>query len=318
MEKGSPSGKLRELYRFMAARSFVADRGELTSAGFPSTQIDSWLRTGRLIKILFSVYAYGRDVDGRLAALRAALLASGPGSALIGRSACEQWGLIRAEDGIPRLVEVGSPIGQTRKLRGLSPSLRRMTILVSKRRFSQNETRLKDGLILVRPALALIGFAAKATEREIRFSFLEACRLGLFTQRDLEYCYRAMEGRRGAKKLRPYLALWVPELKRIRSVLEGWFLLIWVKRKLPMPRVNEKHYGYELDFFWPELQLVLETDGDSFHRDPAQSRIDLEKQRHLEANGLTVVRLGSKEFAADPEGNVDWIAGLVAARQTRD
>lgn len=110
-----------------------------------------------------------------------------------------------------------------------------------------------------------------------------------------------MAGRRGAKELRPYLALWVPELMRIRSVLEGWFLLIWVKRQLPMPKVNEKLFGYEVDFYWPAQRLILETDGEAFHGGPVQRKLDAEKQGYLEAKGYTVRRATYKEFAADPE-----------------
>lgn len=40
------------------------------------------------------------------------------------------------------------------------------------------------------------------------------------------------------KKLNPLLASWVPELDQIRSVLEGLFLLAWLKTGRPMPLVN--------------------------------------------------------------------------------
>ncbi len=160
---------------------------------------------------------------------------------------------------------------------------------------------------MTNPALALIDFAMNASDREVRFAFLEACRLKLFGKPDLEYCHLRLRGRRGARKLRPYLALWVPELNRIRSVLEGWFLLVWVRRKLETPQVNVKVFGKEVDFYWPEYRLVLELDGDAFHSDPVQKQIDLEKQRFLESQGMTVLRATYKEFAADPDGVVDRV-----------
>jgi hypothetical protein len=142
----------------------------------------------------------------------------------------------------------------------------------------------------------------------VRFAFLEGCRLKLLTGQTIEDWYPKLEGRWGAKKLRPYLALWVPELLRIRSVLEGWFILVWVNRGLPMPLVNEKVFGCEVDLYWPELNLGLELDGDAFHSDPAQKRIDAEKQRYLESRGLTVRRLTFGQFAADPEAVVSRFA----------
>lgn len=225
--------RLRRLYGFMALRLFVAHRDELTDAGFQGRQIDNWVRNGRLVRVMHSVYAYGRDVERIDAAWRTATLAAGDGTALIARSACEKWGLVGAPDGIPNLVEVGAPTGQSKRLSGKSPALRHMVVKVARRNFEPGDLRRKGGLILVSPALALIEFAVTASDREVRFAFLEACRLKLFGKRDLEYCHLRLAGRRGARTLRPYLALWVPELSRIRSVLEGWFLVVWVKHKLP-------------------------------------------------------------------------------------
>ncbi|MBN8867562.1 MAG: DUF559 domain-containing protein [Solirubrobacterales bacterium] len=182
------------------------------------------------------------------------------------------------------------------------------------RQFEPGEVRVKDGLRLTRVALALIDLAVEASERELRFAFLEACRLGLFGHRDVAYCYRRVLGRRGAKKLRPLLSLWVPELKRIRSVLEGLFLLAWVERGFDRPKVNEKVHGYEVDAYWPDHGFVLELDGAGFHSDPMARSADLAKQRHLESKGLRVRRLGYQQVAPDPAAAVDRIArelGLV-------
>ncbi|MBN8871081.1 MAG: DUF559 domain-containing protein [Solirubrobacterales bacterium] len=302
-----PRDRLRRLYGFMSRHRFVAHRDELTGIGFGWRQIDSWIRNGRLIRVLRSVYAYGRDIESRDAAWRAATLAAGEGSALIGRSACEKWGMVTPPNGIPTVVEVGAPLGQAKHLRGRSPALRHTVVQVVRRCFEPGDIRQVDEVPVTNPALALIDFAMNASDREVRFAFLEACRLKLFGKPDLEYCHLRLRGRRGARKLRPYLALWVPELNRIRSVLEGWFLLVWVRRKLETPQVNVKVFGKEVDFYWPEYRLVLELDGDAFHSDPVQKQIDLEKQRFLESQGMTVLRATYKEFAADPDGVVDRV-----------
>lgn len=302
-----PRQRLRRLYGFMAGRRFVAHRDELVGAGYSASQINSWIRSGRLVKVLRSVYAYGRDIENREAVWRAATLVAGEGSALIGRSACEAWGIVTPPNGIPTSVEVGSPSGQARTFRGVSPVLRRTFVRIFRRNFKAGDTRQKDGLVLANPIHALIDFSANATVRDVRFAFLEACRLRFIEERDIEYFHMALCCRSGASKLRPFLALWVPELNRIKSVLEGWFLLAWVKQKRPMPKVNVKVFGVEVDFYWPQFGLVLETDGDAFHSDRVQRQIDLEKQRYLESRGLTVLRATFKEFAADQEGVVDRV-----------
>ncbi len=216
--------------------------------------------------------------------------------------------MIDARQGLPGTIHVGSPVGQARTLPGISPALRATRVQVVSRNFDRDDISDHHGLLVANPIFALLEIAAKVSRRELRFAFLEGCRLALLDGQAIENCYPKIEGRTGAKKLRPYLALWVPELARTRSVFEGWFLLVWVNRKLPMPLVNHKVFGCEVDFYWPELNLVLETDGDSFHSDPVQKRIDAEKQQYLESHGLTVKRLTFKEFAADPEGVVSRFA----------
>lgn len=64
-------------------------------------------------------------------------------------------------------------------------------------------------------------------------------------------------GRRGARKLRPLLGLWRPELNRIRSVYEGLFLLAWIDRGYHLPLINEKIGGKEVDCYWPDQGFVL-------------------------------------------------------------
>jgi hypothetical protein len=304
----SSKDQLRHLYRFMAPRDFVASRRELTAAGFSPTRIENWVKSGRLVRIARGVYSYGRDVETVGAARRAALLVAGPGSALVGRSACELLRIVTPKAGIPNLIEVGSPHGQARQFRGCSPAFRYATIKVVRRRFEPIDLRMNGGIQVARAAMALSDLAARGRDREVRFAFLEACRLGLFEKQDLEYCLSRLFHRRGSAKLRPYLLLWVPELKQIKSVLEGWFLLVWIERGYPMPMVNNKVFGWEVDFFWPLDQFALEMDGDAFHSDPVQKKLDLEKQRFLESNGLEVRRLTFKVFERDPVGEVDRIA----------
>jgi len=306
--KATPKGQLRRLYGFMAAREFVASLGELVAAGFSASQIKNWLRSGRLVRVAHSVYSYGRDVQTSEALRRVALLVAGPGSAIAGRSACEAWGIVRERPGLAGLVQVGSPFGQVRELKGCSPALRDTTIRVVRRDLRPEDVRTKGGIRLARPAHALVDFSADASDPEVRFAFLEACHLRLFGRPDLRYSYERLAGRRGARKLRPYLGLWVPELNRIKSVYEGWYLLVWIERGHPMPLVNERVFGREIDLFFPGKKFGLELDGGQFHSDPAQKEVDREKMLFLESRGLTMERLPYKVFAADPIGEVDRIA----------
>ena len=57
-----------------------------------------------------------------------------------------------------------------------------------------------------------------------------------------------------------------------------------------MPLTGQRVNGFKVDFWWPELRLVVETDGLRYHRTPAQQTRDrLRDQAHLAA-GLTCLR----------------------------
>ena len=59
--------------------------------------------------------------------------------------------------------------------------------------------------------------------------------------------------------------------------------------------------GFKVDFYWPELGLVVETDGLRYHRTPAeQARDRLRDQAHTAA-GLTPLRFTHEQVRYEPE-----------------
>lgn len=204
----SATDRREHLHRFMVMHQFTAHRSELIAEGFSSSQVKNWVRSGRLITLFRSVFTYGRDVETREWLWRAAVLAAGPGSALVGRSACEALGIARPRGDIPRVVDVGSPTGQARRFKGLTPALRGTEIRVVRREFEPGDIMTVDGVRTVKAAFALIGFAGEASERELYFAFLEASRLLMIGPEDAGLLLARMFHRQGARKLRPLLTLW--------------------------------------------------------------------------------------------------------------
>ena len=71
--------------------------------------------------------------------------------------------------------------------------------------------------------------------------------------------------------------------------------------------------GFEVDFYWPDLGLVVETDGLRFHRTPAeQARDRLRDQAHTAA-GLTQLRFTHEQVRYEPE-YVRKVLAQVASR----
>ena len=72
--------------------------------------------------------------------------------------------------------------------------------------------------------------------------------------------------------------------------LERRFLRIVRKAGLPLPE-TQVQLGGRVDFHWPDLNLVVETDGWRYHRTPARQAQDNRRmQAHLLA-GRTAIRI---------------------------
>jgi very-short-patch-repair endonuclease len=59
--------------------------------------------------------------------------------------------------------------------------------------------------------------------------------------------------------------------------------------------------GYRVDFFWPQLGLVVETDGLRYHRTASQQTRDRERDQVHTAAGLTSLRFSHAQIRFEPE-----------------
>lgn len=74
------------------------------------------------------------------------------------------------------------------------------------------------------------------------------------------------------------------------SDLEILFRRIVAKAGLPTPLAKQRVNGFEVDFHWPDLGLVVETDGLRYHRTPAAQARDAERDRAHVLAGLAPLR----------------------------
>ena len=96
----------------------------------------------------------------------------------------------------------------------------------------------------------------------------------------------AAERRPGAATVRAVLDRFSPT----DSPLEREFLRIVRAAGLPRPLTQARVSGFLVDFFWPELGLVVETDGLRYHRTPAQQARDRLRDQVHATVGLTPLR----------------------------
>jgi very-short-patch-repair endonuclease len=85
------------------------------------------------------------------------------------------------------------------------------------------------------------------------------------------------------------------------SELERRFLPLARQAGLPQPQTGRYVSGFKVDFYWPDLALVVETDGLRYHRTPAQqARNRMRDQAHVAA-GLTPLRFTHAQVRFEPD-----------------
>ncbi|MEX2253245.1 MAG: DUF559 domain-containing protein [Thermoleophilaceae bacterium] len=85
------------------------------------------------------------------------------------------------------------------------------------------------------------------------------------------------------------------------SELERRFLPIARAAGLPEPLTRQWVEGFRVDFFWPRLGLIVETDGLRYHRTPAQQTRDRRRDQAHVAAGLTTLRFTHAQVRYEPE-----------------
>lgn len=94
------------------------------------------------------------------------------------------------------------------------------------------------------------------------------------------------------------------------SDLEILFRPIATAVGLPQPLTKTWVNGCEVDFFWPELGLVVETDGLRYHRTTSQQTRDRRRDQAHVASGLTQLRFTHWQVKYEPA----YVGGIL--RQT--
>jgi very-short-patch-repair endonuclease len=147
---------------------------------------------------------------------------------------------------------------------------------------------VRDGIPVTAPVRTLVDLAATSGPAGIERMVNEADRLDLTDPETLRAALGDYRGQRGVARLRAVLD---PRTFRLtRSGLERRFLPLAEQAGLPVPLTRQWVNGFEVDFYWPDLGLVVETDGLRYHRTPAQQARDRIRDQAHTAAGLTQLR----------------------------
>ncbi len=121
-------------------------------------------------------------------------------------------------------------------------------------------------------------------------------------------------GARGAAVLRRLLDR--RTFRLTDSELEREFMRLVRRAGLPRPETGVRLNGFKVDFFWPALGLVVETDGLRYHRTPSQQARDRRRDQVHARAGLTPLRFTHAQVRFEP-GGVACTLTDVAARLAR-
>jgi very-short-patch-repair endonuclease len=173
------------------------------------------------------------------------------------------------------------------------------------------ELAVLDRIPLTSPVLTLVDLAARLSPRELEAAINEADRLELVDPETLLLRLDRVPRHPGLAPLRHRLER--ETFLLTDSELERRFLRLARAAGLPPPQTRARVNGFEVDFWWPELGLVVETDGLRYHRTPAQQARDHRRDQTHSLAGLRPLRFTHAQVSRES----DWVRRMlreVAAR----
>jgi len=218
----------------------------------------------------------------------AAVLACGQGAALSHRSAAALWSIATEAGG---RIDISVRRHSEHRRAGIRargrPSLAERDIVAHM------------GIPVTTPARTLLDLATELGPRALERAVNEADKRDLVDPEELRDALDGFAGQPGVRALRRLLDRHTFSLSD--SELELLFRPITAGAGLPPPRTKVQVNGFEVDFYWPDLGLIVETDGLRYHRTPsAQARDRLRDQTHTAA-GLTSLRFTHQQVKHEPQ-----------------
>ena len=217
----------------------------------------------------------------------AAVLACGEGAVLSHSSAAALWQMGWEERGA---VEISLPSLSRRRRPGLRihrrPSL------------TERDLTREYGIPVTTPIQTLIDMSLRLDRRGAERMINEADKYDLMHPPELRKALDDRAGEPGVAKLRFILDR--RTFRLTKEELERRFLPLARQAGLPVPLTGQWVNEFEVDFYWPDLGLVVETDGLRYHRTPSTQTRDARRDRAHTLAGMTPLRFTHYEIKYEP------------------
>jgi len=217
----------------------------------------------------------------------AALLSCGEGAALSHRSAAALW---RIGKELPGRIDVS-----VRR----DSELRRPGLHIHRRpKLPAEEVVRRDGIEATTVVRTLVDLATELDEIAVERAVNEADKRDLIDPEALRAALGQYKGEPGAPLLRGLLDKLTFRLSD--SDLEIFFRPLAAEAGLPRPLSKQIVNGWEVDFYWPDLGLVVETDGLRYHRTASTQTRDARRDRAHALAGMVPLRFSHYEVKHEP------------------
>jgi predicted transcriptional regulator of viral defense system len=258
----------------VAARQHgLVTTAQIAEIGLGRPAISNRVADGRLHPLYRGVYAVGHAKLSQEAKWMAAVLAAGDGAALSHLAAAKHWNIWRRQ--APH-IDVITP-GQRRSRAGVT--------IHRCRALDPRDVTRHRGIPITTVPRTLVDLATTLTAAQLANVIHEAAFRNRFSAERTQETIKRAAGR-DLSNLHTALQAHASGSAGTRSDLEDQFL---AETGGTPPMVNTK---IEVDFYWPDENLVVEIDGPG-HERPRTKAEDAARDRALEAAGLTVVRIPS-------------------------
>jgi very-short-patch-repair endonuclease len=255
----------------------IVTRRQLLALGYGPRSVEHRIARGRLFPVSLGIYAVGWPAFTQKRRWMAAVLAGGEGAALSHRSAAALWDIGAGKE---------QRIDVTVRRRC---ELRRPGILFRGRpSLSPGEIVLREDIPVTSPVQTLVDLATELDPLLLERAVNNADKRDLIDPEALRKELVRFGGEPGIRPLRHLLDKLFFRLSD--SELEIYFRRLVRGAELPMPLSKQRVNDFEVDFFWPDLGLVVETDGLRYHRTPSAQTRDARRDRAHVMAGMTPLR----------------------------
>lgn len=267
----------------------VITHAQLIGLGMGPEAIRHRLSNGRLHRLMRGVYAVGRPDIGKRGMWMAGVLACGPAALLSHRSAAALWGIrkMRTEEE----TEVVIPAGPPRRYPGVRAHRRRGHEAPGRREV--------DRIPVTHPVATLVDLASCTPPWQVEAAVNEADHLELIDPEMLRGALDSLPRWPGVGRLRKLLQ--APTITLTSTQLERRFLPLALEAGLPSPVTQAWLNGYRVDFFWPDLGLVVEADSLRYHRTTFKQARDKRRDNAHATSGLTTLRFTHSQICHEPQ-----------------